>query len=193
MDTPSPRETNLRRPHPLAAQLIERLRSTPNASVLDFGSGSGRNSTALGAAGYQVRQISDDRVNDFQIDEQFDAAVSTHALLHGTPGSIACTLDAIARTLRRNAPLFATFGSQSDARYGKGTRVDEDAFAPDCGDEQGVAHAYFDENALRKLLERWFTVESIEEHRVDDVVGSWAHAQRSQGSVHWFVRAHLSS
>lgn len=192
MDTPSPRETNLRRPHPLAAQLIERLRSMPNASVLDFGSGSGRNGAALAAAGYDVRQISDDRVNDFQSDKPFDAAVSTHALLHGTPSSIAGTLGALARALNRNAPLYATFGSKSDARYGKGTRVDEDAFAPDCGDEQGVAHAYFDENALRTLLERWFTVESIEEHRVDDVVGSWAHAERPQGSVHLFVRARRS-
>lgn len=189
MDTPSPRESNLRRPHPLAAQLIERLRSMTNACVLDLGSGSGRNSAALAAAGYDVQQIPDDRVNDFQIEKRFDAAVSTHALLHGTPGSIAGTLDALARVLKANAPLYATFGSKTDARFGKGTRVDEDSFAPDSGDEQGVAHAYFDESALRALLERWYTVESIEEHQVDDVVGSWAHTERPRGSVHWFVRA----
>lgn len=192
MDTPSPRESNLRRPHPLAAQLVERLRSLPDARVLDVGSGSGRNSAAIRAAGHEVREIADEGVPDLHVEGRFDAAVSTHALLHGTPGSIANVLCTLAQLLERDAPLYATFGSKADARYGKGTRIDDDAYAPDSGDERGVAHAYFDESALRLLLERWFIVESIEQHTVDEVVGTWAHAERPQGSVHWFVRARRS-
>lgn len=98
-------------------------------------------------------------------------------------------LHAVADVLQTGAPLYATFASKADARYGRGTRVDEDAFAPDEGDEQGVAHAYFDERALREMLEHEFIVESLEEHNVDDVAGRWAHAEKPQGSVHWFVRA----
>lgn len=98
-------------------------------------------------------------------------------------------LESIAATLSPHAPLYAAFGSKTDARYGNGTHVDDDTYAPECGDEQGVAHAYFHEASLRQLLERWFVVESIEEHAVDDVVGRWAHTQRPAGSVHWFVRA----
>lgn len=191
MDTPSPRESNLRRPHPLAAQLIERLRALPHARVLDLGSGSGRNSEALQQAGYDVFIVPDERVNDFRAVGQFDAAVSTHALLHGTPHTIAQTLSALVHALKTDALLYATFGSKADARYGKGTQVDTDAFAPDSGEEAGVAHAYFDEAGLRELLERWFIIDSIEERAVDDVVGSWAHAERPQGSVHWFVRARV--
>lgn len=188
MDTPSPRKSNLRRPHPLAAELIERLRATPHVRVVDLGAGSGRNSAALSAAGYAVQAISDDHVADFTADGEFDAAVSTHALLHGTPRTIAATVQRLASALKPQAPLYATFGSKADARYGKGTRIDDETFVPDSGDEQGVAHAYFDEHTLRTMLERSFIVESIEEHAVDDVVGTWAHSQRSQGSVHWFVR-----
>lgn len=189
MNTPSPRESNLRRPHPLAAELIERLRATPHARVLDLGTGSGRNSAALTAAGYAVQAIADNDVAGFAAGGSFDAALSTHALLHGTPQAIAATLQTLTAVLKAQAPLYATFGSKADSRYGKGTRVDEDTFAPESGDEQGVAHAYFDERALRAMLERSFIVESIEEHAVDEIVGTWAHAQRPQGTVHWFVRA----
>lgn len=189
MCTPSPHERIPRRPHPLAAELIERLRATPLARVLDFGAGSGRNSAALAAAGYAVQAVSDDAVAGFTAGSRFDAAVSTHALLHGTPVAIADRVHALAAALKPQAPLYATFGSKTDLRYGKGTHVDEDTFAPESGDEQGVAHAYFDEYALRAILEPWFLVESIEERAVDRVVGTWAHAQRPQGTVHWFVRA----
>lgn len=189
MSTPSPRKSNLRRPHPLAVELAERLRATPHARVLDLGAGRGRNVAALEAAGYDVCAIPDDRVQEFRVDGRFDGALSTHALLHGTPDTIASLLAALAEVLKPGAPLYAAFGSKADARYGKGIRIAGDAFAPDSGEEQGVAHSYFDEPTLRAAIERAFAVETIEERAVDDVVGAWAHAQRPQGTVHWFVRA----
>jgi len=118
--------------------------------------------------------------------------VSTHALLHGAVRDIEALLDVIARALKPRGLLYATFGSTSDARYGKGERIDPNTFAPAAGDEQGVPHAYFDERSLRRMLERHFAIDSIEERIVDDVVGSWAHPQRPKGSVHWMVRARLS-
>lgn len=169
--------------------------------MLDLGAGSGRNTAALAAAGYAVRSIDDDRIESFLAEctqtraetlSAFDAALSTHALLHGTPPKIAGALAALAQLLKTDAPLYATFGSKADARYGKGIGAGEDSFAPDSGDEQGVAHAYFGEAGLRALLAPHFTIESAEEVRVDEIVGSWAHAQRPQGSVHWFVRARRS-
>lgn len=189
MDPFSPRDTNLRRAHPLALALIERLRSQPHARVLDFGSGSGRNTAALQSAGFDVLAIPDAQVETFSVEPGFDGAISTHALLHGTPRAVRGMLHAIADVLQAGAPLYATFASKADSRYGRGTRVDEDTFAPDAGDEQGVAHAYFDERGLREMLGNEFVVESLQEHNVDDVAGRWAHAEKPQGSVHWFVRA----
>lgn len=190
MDSPSPRESNLRRPHPLAVALIERLQPQPHARVLEIGCGSGRNTDALRAAGFCVHPVSDESAAAFTaLEPRFDAALSTHALLHGTPASIARALQEIAASLRGGGAFYATFASTSDARYGKGTRVAEDAYAPDEGAERGVAHAYFGEAALRELLSRYFVIEAVEEQRVDDVVGRWAHAERPSGSVHWFVRA----
>ncbi len=58
------------------------------------------------------------------------------------------------------------------------------------GDERGVAHAYFDRERLTALLEPHFSVESLEERAVDDVVGYWAHRDAPlRGAVHWFVIA----
>lgn len=175
--------------HPLAVALIERLRSCPSARVLEIGSGSGRNTAALIDAGFSVEAVPDRSAGEFSAAYGFDAALSTHGLLHGAPPAIAHVLDLIASALKPNAPLYATFGSTADARYGKGTRLDEDTFAPDEGDEIGVAHAFFGGRKLREMLERGFTIESMEERAVDEIVGAWAHAERPQGSVHWIVRA----
>ncbi len=162
----------------------------PHARVLELGTGSGRNRAALEAAGLSVYSVPDAQTLTFSAEPGFDAALSTHALLHGTPAQIAGMLRAAANLLKDGAPLYATFASKSDARYGKGTRIGDDAFAPDSGDEQGVVHAYFDEQGLRTMLGAHFAIDSIGERNVDGIVGRWAHAEQPQGSVHWFVRAH---
>lgn len=169
--------------------LIERLKTQPDARVLEIGTGSGRNTAALEAAGLNVCAIPDERVHGFSIQGAYDAALSTHGLLHGTLCEIALLVDAIGDALRRGAPLFATFGSTHDARYGKGTQIDARTFSPQDGDEAGVAHAYFDAPSLRAVLAPRFTIETMEERSVDDVVGSWAHAHQLRGAVHWVLRA----
>ena len=185
MNDHSPQESNLR-PHPLAAALIERLRSSPHASVLEIGIGSGRNRAALLHSGFEVHSADEPPPSAVN---RFDAALSTHALLHGTHDRIAALVAAIAGDLKIDAPFYATFGSQRDARFGKGSRLAPKTYAPDTGDEAGVAHSYFDEEGLRELLNPYFIIESLEERRVDDIVGQWAHATRPEGSVHFFLVA----
>jgi SAM-dependent methyltransferase len=189
MNPDSPPERNLRRPHPLALALIDVLRPQRGARVLEVGSGSGRNTTALRDAGLHVHAIPDSATPSFAGATAFDAALSTHALQHGNRETIASLVHAIARSLKGDAPLYAAFGSKSDARFGKGTRVEADTFAPLDGDERGVAHTYFDEPGIRELLAPYFEIESLEEQNVDDVVGRWAHAERPSGMIHWIVRA----
>lgn len=196
MPTPSPQdESSIRPPHPLAARLVERLRERPESRILDFGAGSGRNSAALRRAGYDVVTV-DDGAAAASSDPlpamlgRFDAAVSTHGLLHGTTNAIAGRVSALAALLDPNAPLFAVFGSTRDARFGKGTRIEASVFAPVDGDERGVAHAYFARSSLQAMLEAYFTIELLEERDADETAGSWAHrAQPLSGAVHWFVIA----
>lgn len=189
MNTPSPLDSNLRRPHPLAVALIERLRARPGAAVIDFGAGSGRNSAALFAAGCKVRAVPDDRTASFAPAQTFDAALSTHALLHGTRASVVSMLQSLYGALKPQAPFYATFASKRDTRYGRGTRIEPDVFAPDDGAESGVAHLYLDEAGLRGLLGPAFVIEAVEERNVDAIAGSWAHRERPRGTVHWFVYA----
>lgn len=99
-------------------------------------------------------------------------------------------LRALYGALKPAAPLFATFASKRDARYGLGSQIEPDVFAPDSGDEAGVAHRYFDEAALYEALDPYFIIEIMEEENVDAVVGRWAHTRQPRGSVHWIVRAH---
>ena len=189
MNTPSPLDSNLRRPHPLAVSLIERLRTQPGAAVIDFGAGSGRNTSALVAAGFNVCGVADSETAAFTAAHEYDAAVSTHALLHGTNSTVVSMLQSLANGLRPHAPFFATFASKHDSRYGRGTRIENNVFAPGSGDEAGVAHVYFDEAGLRAVLEPHFVIEALEERNVDAIAGRWAHEQRPEGSVHWFVYA----
>ena len=195
MPTPSPQdESSIRLPHPLAARLIERLRGRPGSRILDFCAGSGRNTAALRRAGYDIVTVDDDAaVSSDPLPAtlgRFDAAVSTHGLLHGTTHAIAALVSALAALLEPDAPLFAVFGSTRDARFGKGTRIEASVFAPEDGDERGVAHAYFARSSLQAMLEANFTIEMLEERDADAIAGSWAHrAQPLSGAVHWFAIA----
>ena len=178
MSPNSPEHGSIRPPHPLCLALIERLRERPGAAIFEIGAGSGRNTRALEAAGFAVN----DGVGPFA------GALSTHALLHGTPDDIREQLAVIARALEPGAPFYVTFGSVHDARYGEGTTLAPFTFAPTEGDEIGVAHAFFDESRLRALLDEHWIVEDLHEHNVDDVAGTWAHEQRPlHNSVHWFA------
>ena len=88
------------------------------------------------------------------------------------------------------ASLFGTFGSTRDARYESGTLIEPHVYAPDGGDERGVAHAYFDDSRLRELLAPHFTIDSMREVPVDDIAGTWAHSTSPlRDAVHWFVVA----
>ena len=189
-------------PHPLAIALIEHLVGRDHASVVDFGTGQGRNAKALREAGLHVIAVDDAAAADASLAWEKDlarsreiaAVLSTHALLHGTPEVNVRRLGAFARYLMPRGLFFATFASIRDARYGAGTRVTEDTFAPTSGDERGVAHVYYGEAGLRALLDSHFAIESLEEHDVDTVAGTWAHpATPLRNAVHWFASTRVRS
>jgi len=180
--------------HPLAERLIEHLQHRPASRVLDFASGSGRNTAALSDAGFNVFAIDDAaavRPRAFAASGgTFAAALSTHGLLHGTPESIAAALQAIAERLESDGLLYATFGSVRDARFGQGERVGDWTFAPVEEPECGIFHTFYDRERLEALLSPDFLIESLGEYGADKTAGSWAHAGRPlQGAVHWFVVA----
>jgi hypothetical protein len=192
-DSPHKRAT-IRPPHPLALRLIERLRDRPRSRVLDFGTGRGRNADALRAAGLTVVAIDDGAaeagVAPADSNGTFAAAVSTHALLHGTLPAIAQRLASIATQLEPEGLFYATFGSVRDARYGQGRAIAPATFAPVDGDERGIAHTYFTRAGLEALLRANFVLEELEEREVDEIAGAWAHPhQRLRHAVHWLVVA----
>jgi hypothetical protein len=182
-------------PHPLAEALIGRLPARVEIRVLDFAAGIGRNSEALRRAGFTVVTVGDAAAAAFDRrladqSEPFDAVISTHGFLHGRFAEIEHRLQAVATHLVDRGMLFATFGSSADARFGQGSRIDDFTFAPLDGDERGIAHTYFDRDGIGALLQRHFQVVSLDEQRVDQVAGGWAHAQQPlRGAVHWFTIA----
>jgi hypothetical protein len=176
----------------LAQRLIERLQSRPASRVLDFAAGSGRNSEALRLAGFAVVSIDDEDAPSGKLPERargdFAAVISTHGFLHGTAVAIAARVRSVTQALERGGLFYATFGSTRDVRFNAGERIDDSTFAPIDGDERGVLHTYYDRTRLRALLEPLLEVESLEERRVDDVAGSWAHRKHPlSGAIHWFA------
>jgi hypothetical protein len=193
MPPTSPEHASARPPHPLAAQLIAALGSR-NARVIDFATGSGRNASALQRAGHEVLAIDDGAAADSTalatVTEPYQAAISTHGLLHGTPATIDALLAVLAGSMQPGGLLYATFGSIADARYGQGREIEPFVYAPGDGDERGVPHVFYDEARLRAALGVWFDIESLEERGVDQVAGAWAHPESPlERSVHWFAKA----
>ena len=177
-------------PHPLARELAAALGGA--GRVLVVGPGDGRNLTALRAAGHSVDAVPPGADPPAGC-EPYDAILSTHGLLHGTRAAVRLRLGRIAEALQPGGGLYATFGSTADARYGAGLPVEDgDGWAPADGVERGVAHAYFDEAALRAALATDYEAVSLERRDVAAIVGRWAHGDEPPPLVHWFVRARRS-
>lgn len=193
MDTSSAHgDLTFEQAHPLAARLIAAARETPLAGpVIEVGSGGGRNTRALRAAGVQVVSL-DDAQPYTQLPAgraTMAAALSTHGYLHGTGPKLRAGLVELARVLRPGAPAYLTLGSIADVNYGFGTAIDEHTFAPGDGPEAGVPHVYLDRGAVEEFL-AGFIIESLEETDVDAIVGRWAHGEdEPPGKRHWFVVA----
>lgn len=182
------KQGNFSGPHPLALRLLAGLPA--GGTVLEIGGGSGRNSAALRAAGLEVSTIRPEAAElDALAGRSFDAVLSTHALLHGTPPSIEATARHAAALMKPGAILYATFGSTRDARFGAGRRLSAHTYAPDDGDEAGVAHSYFNADEVRELLKPLDVLEIVETP-VDQIAGKWAHTTAPlSGAVHWFAVA----
>jgi SAM-dependent methyltransferase len=182
--------------------------------IIVLGSGSGRNFPPLLGAGLTLTAVDDDPERSALARRRFadrsgitwvassyaqlphapggyGAALSTHALLHGTRAKAKSIFAEIFRVLRPGAPLFVTLGSIHDARYGVGEAIDVSSFAPVSGEEQGVPHVFFEEDGVRDLARR-FAVESLEEVDADTFVGRWAHGSEAAGRRHWFLVARKS-
>jgi hypothetical protein len=188
MDT-SPHDRSIRPPHPLAVELAGRLRGIPQARVLDYCTGSGRNVIWLERAGLAVATVSDDEAPAFDRTDphpSFDGIVTSHGLLHGTATAMPGRVERLARRLRPGGWMCATFGSTADERFGVGDRLDDATFAPRDGDEIGVSHAYFDESRLRAILDPYFDVAVLDRQDASQTAGRWAHSQPLTGAVHWF-------
>ncbi len=211
-DTPS--ATPAPPPHLLARELARRI--VAPARVLHLGVGSGRNfspfldrdidvdaleTDAERADAIARRFANDSRVcvahvasfafadGTIALRGPYDGVLSTHALLHGRLVDIAAEVAAARELTSAGAPLYATFGSTCDPRFGTGTQLDAGTFAPTDGPEAGVAHAFFDERGIRTLL-AGFSIETLVETDAAEHVGTWAHAENDATSiVHWFVRA----
>jgi len=201
-------------PHPLARRIAEALAAHGRPTrVLLLGIGNGRNLPVLLAAGARIDALEEDperlraaaarfaaeprlRLVRGRYEEAiplgggFDAALSTHALLHGTPEAVARAVAAVRNRLAPGAPFFATLGSTADPRYGAGERVAPGTFAAVAGPERGVPHAFFDENSARALF-AGFDLRALERTDAHESAGRWAHSEAEAASIiHWFVSAY---
>ncbi len=198
-------------PHPLAVELAARLAAEAPRRCLLLGVGRGRNLAPFLAAGIGVDAIEDDperaraailrfaetadvRVaqtayaGPYPVAEAYAGALSTHALLHGSPADVAAALAATYARLAPGAPFFFTLGNKHDPRFGTGAPIAPDTYVDETGSESGVAHCYFDAGGVDALL-AGFALERLEE--CSGAAGTWAHdSAEAERIVHWFVRAH---
>ena len=186
MTAPSPQDA-----HPLA-KLLARTYITRglDGPVIEVAGGSGRNTRLFVEADIPIVTTRDDEPYT-QLPggrDSYAAALSTHGYLHGTVAKLRIGLGELRRVLREDAAVAITLGSITDARFGFGTPLDDNTFAPGDGDEAGIPHAYFDRDGVIELLRPLFTIDGLDEVDVDGIAGRWAH-DAPAGMRHWFVTA----
>jgi SAM-dependent methyltransferase len=197
--------------HPLADELARELSSRPRpARILIVGIGSGRNVPPLIAAGAIVDAVEEDaeragaaarrfaetpRVRvvraaysgPYPFSFGYDAALSTHAFLHGTRAGVAASLAAVRNRLRPGGSLFLTLGSAADPRCGTGRGIEPGVWAELDGPEAGIPHLYLTEPEARTIL-AGFAIRSLSEAAAAETAGRWAHTEAEAARlVHWFV------
>jgi hypothetical protein len=201
-------------PHPLVTALLDAVPA--GGRVLLLGVGSGRHVPPLLAGDLRIDVVDDEadraraaaarfagdaRVRIEQarydsplpFDATYDGALTTHALLHGTPATIAAVLQVVSARMRPAAPFHLTLGSRRDPRFESGTALDDSTRVAADGAEAGIPHAYFDEAGARRLLSGW-EILSLEERSAAETAGRWAHAPSELASmVHWFARVTIRS
>jgi len=158
--------------------------------IVEIAAGSGRNTRYFVELGIPIVSTRDEE-SYTQLPggrNVYAAAISTHGYLHGTVAKLRLGFAELRRVLRPGAPIVITLGSIEDARFGLGVPLEATTFAPGDGDEAGIPHAYFDRAGVIELLAPAFTVESLHETNVDQIVGRWAH-EAPAGMWHWFVVA----
>jgi hypothetical protein len=180
-------------PHPLAERLIARYRALgATLPIIEIAAGAGRNTRAFEAAGIPVVATRDDEAYTQLPGERdaYAAAFSSHGYLHGASAKVRAGIAELRRVLVAGAPVFLTFGSIHDERFGFGEAFDEWTFAPGDGPEKGIPHAYFERDTIVELL-HGFTVESLDEVDATDIVGRWAHDPDGEQLPirHWFATA----
>ena len=176
-------------PHPLARELATRLIGRPpgRRRTLLVGLGNGRNVPPLVEARAELTVATGGYEEVPLLGGGFDAALSTHAYLHGTSEAVSNALRSLAERLVPGAPCYLTLGSAADPRFGCGRRLDAQSWAANDGPEAGVAHAYFDLEQARIALAPFASAEIVEGWAS---AGAWAHGPLEiERTVHWFVRA----
>ncbi|MFY9781607.1 MAG: methyltransferase domain-containing protein [Candidatus Baltobacteraceae bacterium] len=197
----------------MAEALAHALAARPEpARVLIVGIGSGRNVPPLAAGGAFVDAVEEDAeravaaarrfaatprvrivrthyTGPYPFASSYDAALATHALLHGTRASVAAALAAVRNGLRPGALLFLTLGSSADPRCGTGRCIEPGVWAALDGPEAGVPHLYLAEAEARELLAA-FEIRSLREAGAAESAGRWAHTEDEAARlVHWFIEA----
>jgi hypothetical protein len=199
-------------PHPLARELAAQLlrRQAGSRRTLLLGLGSGRNVPPLLASRAALTIVDEDPARACAVLAQFgsdgrpavfrggyadlgllgtrfDAALSTHAFLHGKAADVLAGVAGLSSLLVPGALCYLTLGSTADPRFGCGTGLDARTWAAIDGPEAGVPHAYFDREQARAAFVPFASVEIAEGH---GAAGTWAHDPLETGRiVHWFIRA----
>jgi len=94
-------------------------------------------------------------------DEHFDAVVSINVIHHARLSEINQTVDEIYRVLRGNGVGVVTVDSDTDYKFGQGTKLEEKTYELTIPHrEKGIIHHFFSEREAR-LLFRHFEITNI--------------------------------
>ena len=119
-------------------------------------------------------------------DGSYAGFLAINVIHHTNYEGFLATVDQIARVLKPQGVMLATIASKGNHKFGMGPRVDAYTFKTDRGAEEGIPHAFFDQEDLVRIFEPEYNV--LELREVSGEIPEADRHMKKEGALdHWLV------
>lgn len=116
----------------------------------------------------------------------FEGVLAINTVHHTNYEGFLRIINEISRVLAPGGFFLATIASKNNHKFGKGPKIDDYTYLTDIGAENGIPHAFFDENDLIRIFDASYSIKEL--RLISGEIPEADRAMRKEGALdHWLV------